>query len=98
MQVGIKEQLAALLVAGNKPELGINGSPGEWFVTVRNYDDSGRSTTTWLASARQPSNARIFKTLDAAHSAAVEVAKMADPARESQYVRVAVGMHIGELA
>jgi len=92
MQVGIKEQLAATLVQGQDslpgPHLVIHGAPGDWSVAVTNTG----TDSLWLASTRRPSTMRTFKTLDAAHAAAVQIAQLADPGDDARYVSVRVVM------
>lgn len=80
---GTREQLAALLVEGENrlpgPALTVHGTPGNWSVAVT---DSS-ADAVWLASERHKSQMRCFKTLDAAHAAAVAVHRMAHPLKNN---------------
>lgn len=80
VHTGLREQLAAVLVEGADllpgPSVCIHGTPGDWAVLVAN---GYGGTNYWLAPARQPSQIRRFKSLDAAHSAAMDVWALAHP-------------------
>lgn len=89
---GTREQLAALLVEGASrlpgPAVAIHGSPGNWSVAVIDGDD-----VVWLASERQKTQMRCFKTLDAAHAAAITLHRMADPLNNN-FVSVRIVMDL----
>lgn len=90
MPAGTREQLAAMIVEGQAdlpgPQLVIHGFPGDWSLCVNN---AGGTESLWLASERRPTVMREFKTLDAAHNAALEVMKLADPLQQATNVRIA---------
>lgn len=90
---GTREQLAAVIVKGSDsfpgPELLIHGTPGDWAVCVRET-----TLHTWLGSTRRAAEIRSFKTLDAAHAAAVAVAMLAEPASEAMHASVKVTMRM----
>lgn len=88
MHTGIREQLAAALVERDNATLAIHGAPGDWSIAVAFPD----SDAIWLASVRRPSQLRTFKTLDAAHAAAIDVARAADPEADITHVTVPVTM------
>jgi hypothetical protein len=92
MNTGTLEQLAATLIETADPaptrELAIMGTPGDWSVAV--VATHGDARPIWLAATRRPSVTRCFKTLDAAHAAAVSVALAADPTHEAIYITVGV--------
>lgn len=95
MPAGIREQLAAAIIEGQDrhpgPELVIHGAPTDWSVCVSdNTQEDCRPL--WLGAARTPTVIRRFKSLDAAFAAAVDIAKLTDPALENQYARVRVTM------
>lgn len=87
---GLRDQLAAYLVDHKddteKPRLTIHGTPGDWAVMI----DTNRNgyQMLWLAGTREPTAIRNFKTLDAAHRAADEIARIADPLTKHTNVRV----------
>lgn len=80
---GTREQLAAILVEGHDslpgPSLSICGTPGDWSVAVTNAGTATPQDTLWLASERRKTQLRCFKSLDAAHAAAVAVHRAAFP-------------------
>lgn len=89
-KTGLRDQLAAYMVEhqddAEKPRLTIHGTPGDWAVmidsTANGYD------MIWLAVTRKPTEIRAFKTLDAAHNAADEIARIADPLTKRTNVRI----------
>lgn len=90
---GTREQLAALIVEGENrlpgPALTIHGTPGSWSVAVTDTN----ADAVWLASERHKSQMRSFKTLDAAHAAAIAVHRLAHPLnRNFASVRVAMDL------
>jgi len=86
-----REQMAAILVEGESrypgPELTINGNPGDWAVAIIDYNSSAHAA--WLSSERKQTVCRTFKTLDAAHTAAVSIYRLAFP-QDDRIVSVAV--------
>lgn len=94
MPAGTREQLAAAIVEGQDslpgPSLEIYGEPNLWSVAVVNAYEG---PTLWLGTARDPTRMREFKTLEAAHAAAVAVQRLAYPDEEStRGVRIAGGV------
>lgn len=91
---GTREQLAAPLVASNERwEILIVGTPGDWNVCARSAHSH-----LWLASERNKTVTRSFKTLDAAHAAAISIHKLADPAGEAAFYVVPVQISTNEKA
>lgn len=95
MRTATVEQLAGNIVerpsSAPAPQLTIHGTPGDWSVCLSNtYDDPD---ALWLASTRRASLPRTFKTLDAAHAAAIAVHRLANPLDDIAYtsVRVVLG-------
>lgn len=92
---GTREQLAALLVEGQQPDdatgssLMIHGTPGDWSVAV----SIGDKDAMWLASERAKTVMRTFKSLDAAHAAAISVQRAAFPF-DAGFASVRIHMHI----
>jgi hypothetical protein len=84
MRTGTTEQLAAALAenADGNPgaRLAIMGTPGDWSVCAQNTCD--HPDALWLATTRRPSVMRTFRTIDAAHAAAIAIHTMADPLSE----------------
>lgn len=80
MLTGTREQLAAVLVNGEDrlpgPCVAILGTPGDWAVAVQ---DTSHGDGVFLASERIKTQMRAFRTLDAAHAAAVAVQRLAYP-------------------
>lgn len=80
MPTATTTQMAAAIQAGESdlpgPEIVIYGSPGLWSVAIPHQR---RDQVLWLASTREPAKIRDFKTLDAAHAAALAVHQTADP-------------------
>lgn len=92
-RVGTAEQLAALLVEGEDrvpgPSVSIYGTPGAWSVGVTDTEDE----PVHLASTRRASVARTFKTLDAAHAAAIHVQRLAQPGPDVAFFSVRITMY-----
>lgn len=91
MTNALREQMAAILINGEDdtqaPQLQIHGGPGTWSVVLTASESEPQ---IGLAAVRTPSVLRIFKTLDAAFSAAVDIARLADPQREAAFYKVPV--------
>jgi len=86
-----REQMAAILVEGESrypgPQLTIHGTPSDWSVAIVDYDS--RADAVWLSSERKQTVSRTFKTLDAAHTAATSIYRLAFPL-DDRIVSVAV--------
>lgn len=86
---GTRDQLVAYLVNNTDsapgPQVNLYGYSGSWSVCITDSrrDEHGRKHySLWLASTREPTEIRNFKTLDTAHRAAVEIARLADPTND----------------
>lgn len=99
MTAALREQLAAAIVQGEDslpgPSIVIHGMGGSWSVGVENGTPNG--DCLWLASARTPSVMRDFKSLDAAHTAAVEIQRLADPSEDYKLITIRVITKLREL-
>lgn len=80
MPTATTAQMAGAIKAGESdlpgPEVVIYGSPGLWSVAIPHQR---REQVLWLASTREPTKIRDFKTLEAAYAAALAVQQTADP-------------------
>lgn len=98
MTTALREQLAAAIVEGEDRLPGlqiaiVGGFDGSWSVCVQNAytaESTPSIKCMWLASARTPSVMRKFKTLDAAHNAAVEIHRLTDPENEHRTLSISV--------
>lgn len=86
---GNAKQLAAA-INENGHDLAIHGRGDDWSILVRGAPDTN-GAPLWLSSARQPTDIRSFKTLEAAHGAAVDVYLMTDKGKAA---KAAQGAHV----